>query len=129
MDCIVSGGNGTYRAVFGYDNYTEYTAIVAIGPYNTMNPASLNGIQPTRFTPGEHRAAFATPSVPDAQPVSWSILGLTVTATSKSATCGPTVSLPADGNGVGPVLVLVASVGLSMGMFYVRQWRHRRRTA
>jgi hypothetical protein len=126
VDCVVPASDGTYRAVFGYDNPTSYTATVPVGPYNTMDPASLNGIQPTVFTPGAHRAAFATAVVAKGKKVSWTLFGMTVTASSQSPTCGPTVSLPAEGNGIGPVLVLAGSVLLSVASLYVRQWRQRR---
>ena len=126
VDCIVPGNGGTYQAVFGYDNHAKNTVTVPVGPYNAMSPASLNGIQPTQFAPGANRAAFATPPVAGSSPVSWTLVGITVTATSQTATCGPSVSLPAEGNGIGPVLVLAGSVVLSIGALYVRQWRQRR---
>ena len=94
-----------------------------------MSPATLNGLQPTHFRPGNNKAVFATPAVPNSQTVSWTILGQTVTARSLNTACGPNVSLPAEGNGIGPVLVIVASVLLSLASLVYRQWRQRRRVA
>jgi hypothetical protein len=132
LDCIVRSG-GTYRAVFGYDNDTPDTLTVETGPDNTMSPDSLDGIQTTTFAPGHHRAAFATPPIKVNTDVSWTVLGTTVTATFKSAHCGPEVTLPAEGNGIGPVVVLGGSVLLSLGSLYLRQRRQirqqRRRAA
>jgi len=128
LTCVQPSTNGTYRAVFGYHGKAGDTTI-AVGPDNTMSPATLNGLQPTHFRPGNNKAVFATPAVPNSQTVSWTILGQTVTARSSNTACGPNVSLPAEGNGIGPVLVIVASVLLSLASLVYRQWRQRRRVA
>jgi hypothetical protein len=116
VDCVVAGEQGTYRAVFGYDNSSQYEVTVPVGTYNSLSPSylNLNGIQTTTFQPGAHRATFTTPALSRSESVRWTVGPLSVTASWNSRSCGPQVSLPADGNGTGPVFVIGASVALAL---------------
>ncbi|MEV1286907.1 hypothetical protein [Micromonospora sp. NPDC049679] len=126
MDCVVLGADNTYRAVFGYDNNTRYSGDIPVGRYNKMTPSQFNGVQTTRFSPGAHRASFATPPIARSQPVTWQVGWFAVTATAKSPVCGPNVQLPAEGNGLAPVIVLAASVIAALVGMRVRRWRLHR---
>lgn len=127
-DCIILGDNSTFQAVFGYEK-GKGTTDVPIGSKNTLTPSSFNGVQPTHFVQGWQPAQFATSAVAIANSVSWTINGWTATADRRTPTCGQEISLPAEGNGVGAVLVLAGSVLLSTLLYRIRRWRHRRRAA
>ncbi|GGK24651.1 hypothetical protein GCM10010124_16480 [Pilimelia terevasa] len=126
VDCVTVPVNGTYRAVFNYTSYSSSAVTVAVGTNNIVSPGGLNGSQPTRFSPGPRRAAFTTAAVPVNTVVVWKVHGNTATARSSSRSCGPQVSLPADGNGTGPVLALGASAVIAGAALLVRALRRRR---
>jgi len=125
VDCVIPGSDGTYQAVFGYEK-ADNGQRVPIGPENTLTPSTLNGVQPTTFAAGKNSAAFATPPVPNGQQVSWTLGSAIATANAGSQDCGPKVSLPAEGNGVGGVLVLAVSVLIMAGLVRLKQWRMSR---
>lgn len=128
-DCIVRGSGNTYKALFGYDNTGPRSVTIPVGPANAMQPSSLNGVQTTTFAPGAHRGAFATGWRPTAEKVTWTVGSMTATASTATRTCGPSVSLPADGNGTGPVFALGGSVLIAFGVLAVRRRRQRPRGA
>jgi hypothetical protein len=113
--CIVPASNGTYRAVFGYTSPTTKYNIPVSGS-NQMTPQSLDGIQTTKFDIGSDQGAFITPPIAAGQQVTWRVVtsvnfpASTATASSSSTPCGPPVSLPAEGNGTGPVVIVAASL-------------------
>jgi hypothetical protein len=125
VDCVVVTGDG-FQAVFGYEKATGQVTI-PVGPLNQVSPASLDGGQPTQFKAGWRPGVLVLPPVPVGSTVSWTVDGLTATATAGSQVCGPRVSLPAEGNGAGPVLVLVGSVAVSMGFASLRRRMQARR--
>lgn len=127
-ECVVSLGDGTFRAVFGYEKGGQ-TVDVPIGPNNTLTPSTLNGVQPTTFRAGRVEGAFATPPIDNGVRVVWKLYTRTANASQYSRACGPEVSLPGEGNGIGAVLVLVISVLVAMVMLRHRSWRERRRSA
>jgi hypothetical protein len=52
--------DGTYTFSFGYFNRnTEEVAEIPVGPNNFIEPAELNGNQPTTFPPGREMGVFA----------------------------------------------------------------------
>jgi hypothetical protein len=129
VDCVVLEDDKTYRAVFGYDNYTGHDVTIPVGQGNKLNPANLNGSQTVHFGVGPHRAAFSTPSMPVGVDITWTVGWFSAKATSDSTACGPSVSLPAEGNGTAPIFVLVASV-IALGVIALRlRGRDRPRTA
>jgi hypothetical protein len=128
VDCVIVSGNW-YLVVLGYRNATAQTVSVPVGSRNRLRPAGIDGRQPTTFQPGWHPGALLTPPLPVTESVSWTIGTSTVTATAGSPRCGPQVSLPAEGNGIGPVLVLVGSVLLSVAVGAVRKRRRPRPAA
>jgi hypothetical protein len=118
IDCVVIS-NDSYRVVFGYEKAGRRTTI-PVGPTNRLRPARIDGAQPTVFQTGWQPGVLFTPPVAKAETVSWTIGQVTATASTRTRSCGQQVSLPAEGNGVGPVLVLVGSVLLSMAIAAVR---------
>ena len=127
LNCIVLGSNGTFQAVFDY--HAKNNVTIPVGPNNNLDPPTLNGNQPTDFTFGWNRAAFATAPVSGTTVVTWTVDGISASADSTSGACGPNVSLPSEGNGIGPVIVIVLSVLLSMLAVAWRRRRARRRGA
>jgi hypothetical protein len=128
-DCVIRNDKGQYRAVFGYDNPTESVGKIARGENNSISPARLDGAQITRFDPGGHRAAFATDWVAKGTAVTWRVGSQRVTADWRIRECGPSVSLPADGNGTGPVVALALSVLVAAGVGVARKRRRKHRNA
>ena len=133
-DCIVKNAEtNQYRAVFGYTNNSSRPGRIAIGDNNRLvasgpgapSADKVDGVQTTTFETGTHKAAFATTWISKDAQVSWTVGGRTVTANWNKPTCGRDVSLPADGNGSGPVIALLASAVIAGGAVLLR----RRRTA
>jgi len=129
VECVIPAADGTYRAVFGYDNFSGYDVTVPVGQSNKLIPANLNGSQTTVFAVGAHRASFSTPPMPTGVDITWTVGLYTAKASSASNACGPSVNLPAEGNGTAPIFVLVASV-IALGVIALRlRRRDRTRTA
>ena len=133
-DCIVKNTEtGEYRAVFGYQNTSRSAGKIVRGDNNklevTGGSAKVDGVQTTTFEPGEHRAAFATGWIPKDAEVTWYVGGKTSTANWSKPTCGRDVSLPADGNGSGPVVALALSGLIATGAVVLRRRRLKVRAA
>lgn len=124
MSCIVTNKN-SYRAVFGYAYSGSRTVSIPRGAGNIMLPSDLDGLQPTTFEPGKHEGAFATPSLPRNSRVTWALLGSTANAMPGSRKCGPDVTLPTEGNGSGPVIVLLVTTLLSLAAAAIQARRQR----
>jgi hypothetical protein len=126
---VVSRPDGSFRAIFGYSNAGPATT-VPVGRYNWLFPDELNGLQPTAFATGSRTTAFATPFLPKDSIVAWTVQDRVTFAYWRIAECGPGVTLPAEGNGIGPVVVIVLSVMATFAVGWLRSWRAgRRRTA
>lgn len=113
-DCVVKdSGTGKYRAVFGYVNDSSATGKIAAGANNkielTGGSTSIEGAVTTKFEPGTHKASFATGWVSKNTQVTWKVGGKSVAAHWNRPTCGNDVSLPAGGNGFGPIIALLAA--------------------
>ncbi|HEY8533588.1 MAG TPA: hypothetical protein VIL44_06900 [Micromonospora sp.] len=128
VDCVVLTQGNTYRAVFGYRNDTGVTGTIPKGPFNTLRPREIDGAQVTTFHPGTHHAAFATRHVSRNKSITWTVGVLSATATDKSPKCGPNVELPAEGNGLAPLLVLAGGVIAAFVGLWLRRWRLQRRS-
>jgi hypothetical protein len=123
-DCVRLSEDGkSYQAFFGYDNPTKVIGTIERGSNNEVFPRTAGGTQVEKFRPGANRAAFASGWVPTSSEVVWSVGGKTVTATSTRKKCDTKVSLPADGNGSGPVVALVLSLVIAGGVVLVRRRR------
>jgi hypothetical protein len=122
-DCVEQSSDGkSYRAVFSYDNETKYTGRIEKGGNNAVFPKQIDGNQTTEFT-AKGKSTFATGWVSNNQDVEWRVGGQTAKASSKSKRCDKKVSLPADGNGSGPVLALAVSLLIAGGVVLVRRRR------
>jgi hypothetical protein len=127
-DCVVQDTkNNTYRAVFGYVNTSKSAGKIDAGTNNrlelTGGTTKTDGTVTTRFEPGSHKASFSTGWISKNTKVTWTVGGKTVTATWNRPTCGKDVSLPAGGNGSGPLLALLVAALIGGGVFF---WRKRR---
>lgn len=132
-DCVVKDTKtNKYRAVFGYTSTSKSAGKIATGDNNklevTGSASKVDGVQTTTFEPGSHKAAFATGWVSKDAEVTWSVGGQTVSANWSKPTCGRDVSLPAGGNGSGPLLALGASLLIAGGAIVLRKRRSQLRT-
>jgi hypothetical protein len=129
-DCIVQDTKtNQYRAVFGYVSTASKSGKIDAGDNNKVVVSGSKGVDAsvtTRFEPGTHKAAFATGWISKDVQATWKVGGKNVTAHWNKPTCGRDVSLPAGGNGSGPILALVIA-GLVGGGIYL--WRKRRTAA
>lgn len=131
-DCVVKNAKtNEYRAVFGYHNDSKQAGTIARGENNKLEVTGLNapsakkidGVQPEKFETGQHKAAFATDWVSKDVQVTWAVGGKTVAANWSKPTCGNDVSLPATGNGSGPIIALLGSLLIVGAVVLVRRRR------
>ncbi len=110
VTCVFPVQDGYWTAVFGYTNPTPRTWDEARGFDNDLTPAVLDGAQVTSFAPGTHQGAFSV-RVPASVPsVEWRVHSRQATASLDGSTrCPASTELPADGNGLGTPMVLVAA--------------------
>jgi LPXTG-motif cell wall-anchored protein len=131
-DCVVKNTDtNQYRAVFGYNSTSRSAGKISVGANNkvevTGGSATVDGAQTTTFEPGLHKAAFATGWVSKDAKVTWSVGGQQAYADWSKPTCGRDVSLPATGNGSGPLLALAASLLIAGGAVVLRKRRFKLR--
>jgi LPXTG-motif cell wall-anchored protein len=128
-DCVRVNADGSFRVVWSYRNSLPTTVTLRAGStQNTISPGVLNGTQPSSFAPGEHLGAYATATVPAGTTVSWRLDGWTVTANAASPGCAGSVSLPATGNGTGPLLAVAGGLLVLASAVGGRRLRRRGRT-
>ncbi|WP_436530932.1 hypothetical protein [Actinoplanes sp. HUAS TT8] len=129
-DCVLQNSkSGTYRAVFGYTSTAGSAGTIAAGDNNQVllsgSTRSTVADVTTRFEPGTHKATFATGWLSKDTSATWTVGGKTVTANWSKPTCGSDVSLPAGGNGTGPLIALIMAGVIAAFVF----WRKRRKAA
>ncbi|MEU4426733.1 hypothetical protein AB0F81_39445 [Actinoplanes sp. NPDC024001] len=129
-DCVVQDTkNNTYRAVFGYVSTSKSAGKIDAGANNRLEltgGSRTDGSVTTRFEPGTHKASFSTGWVSKNTQITWKVGGKYVTATWNKPTCGKDVSLPAGGNGSGPIVALLFAALIGGAVFL---WRKRRAAA
>jgi hypothetical protein len=127
LDCYVDNRDGSWTAVFGYQNTTSTTVTIPVGPDNKVTPTTYGTPQPTTFAPGLHHGAFSVTVTRGAGPM-WHLDQDNLAARKKSTSaCPSSTELPSDGNGTGPAIALaVAGV---VGAVAVHRSRRRARTA
>ena len=110
VTCVLPVQDGSWTAVFGYDNPTPLTWDESRGFDNELTPARFDGVQVTSFAPGTHPGAFSV-QVPASTPsVDWQVHSRHATASlAGSEPCPSATELPAEGNGLGAPMVLVAA--------------------
>lgn len=124
--CVVTQPDGSFRAVFGYYYAGSSPTTIPVGLFNYIWPGNLAGSLPTTFEPGTHKGVFATPYLAKHEKVTWVVAGIPATARWKTVPCGPDVTLPTEGNGMGPILVLGLSMALSFLPIALRNRRRKR---
>jgi len=125
LDCVVTDRDGSWIAVFGYQNTSSSTVTIPVGARNKVTPATYGASQPTSFRPGTHRGAF-TVTVPRGGGPMWHLDGTNLAARVGSARpCPPSTELPEEGNGTGPAIAL-ATAGLIGGVMVHRANRRAR---
>jgi hypothetical protein len=125
LDCVLTDDDGSWTAVFGYENTSSSPVRIPRGPRNQVTPAPVGSPQPTTFEPGTHRGAFTVP-VPRGGGPMWHLDGTNLAARPGSATACPSAEeLPADGNGAGWAIALAASA--LVGTVTLQQERRRAR--
>ncbi|MGY1793136.1 hypothetical protein ACI796_04000 [Geodermatophilus sp. SYSU D00525] len=124
VDCVVRHADGTWTAVFGYDNRTGETVEIPVGPANQVTPAPLGEPQPTTFAPGVRHAVF-TVTVGNGGGPMWHLGSTNLAARKADPACPPATQMPAEGNGAG----LAIGVAVAGGVGAVLLRRLRRRTA
>ncbi|GIF14238.1 hypothetical protein [Actinoplanes teichomyceticus] len=130
-DCVLrDSASNTYRAVFGYVSTASSAGTIAAGDNNRIeliggSTRRTTHTVTTRFEPGVHKGTFATGWISRDTTVTWRVGGKTVVAAWTKPTCGKDVSLPAGGNGTGPLAALVVAGAVAAFVL----WRKRRRAA
>jgi hypothetical protein len=123
LDCIRANGNGTWTALFGYDNRTRSTVTIPVGPDNKLTPTSYGAPQPTTFAPGVHHGVFVAPVTRGAGPM-WHLDRTNLAARAGSGpACPGSTELPQEGNGTGAAIAL--AVAGAVGAVAVHRARRR----
>ena len=112
VDCVITHRDGSWTAVFGYDNRTGAVARIPAGPANQVTPRGYDGAQPTTFEPGVRHGVFSVTVTSGGGPM-WHLGRTNLAAREGGTACPPSTQMPADGNGTGVVvaLVLAGAVG------------------
>ncbi len=123
LDCVVANRDGSWTAVFGYQNTASSPVRIPRGPRNKVTLATVGSPQPTTFQPGTHRGAF-TVTVPRGAGPMWHLDGTNLAARLGTAkACPSSTQMPVEGNGTGAAIALVAA-GL-VGTVAVQRARRR----
>ncbi|MEX5719428.1 hypothetical protein [Geodermatophilus maliterrae] len=110
VTCVIPARDGSWTAVFGYENPTPLTWTEARGFDNVLTPGRFDGLQVTTFAPGTHQGAFSVQVPASYASIEWQVHSRHATASRNGSTsCPSSTELPADGNGLGTPMVLVAA--------------------
>jgi hypothetical protein len=124
VTCVTPVQDGYWTAAFGYTNTTSSAFSVARGSNNDMTPDQFDGQQVTRFSSGTRQAAFSVRVPSSVSTVQWQVLGMYgIARRNSSPRCPSSTPLPADGNGLGMVIALVASGTVAGGSAWVARRR------
>jgi hypothetical protein len=109
VNCVTVNADGSFTALFGYSNTGTTQTLIKRGPSNQITPSNLDGSQPDTFAPGTTYGAFSL-TIAAGGTATWTLHGnRQAVATALSTRCGPPVSLPQEGNGLGLVLGLIVA--------------------
>jgi hypothetical protein len=112
VDCAVKNSDGSWTLVLGYTSTYTTTQTFSHGNDNHVWPSAHQGDVPTSFYPGTHHAVWSiTVSASDlGGSARWQLDGTTLPFDDVvKAGCSTAVDMPADGNGLGGVIVLAAA--------------------
>jgi hypothetical protein len=118
IDCIVSHADGTWTAVFGYDNRTGASIDIPVGPANQVTPTSSGQPQPTTFATGIRHGVFSVTVRGGGGPM-WHLGHTNLAARTTDTACPSPTQMPAEGNGAGAAIVIAAAAGV--GVVLVRR--------
>lgn len=129
LSCYTVSGSTT-KLVLGYVNTKSKAVNYSVGgTSNLWSPSTYDGSQPGSYDVGSYDAVYAvTVASSDLSSVTWKLGSTTLdlgAAVADGTTCGSGTSLPAEGNGTGLAIGLLAAG--AMGGLMVR--RARRATA
>jgi serine/threonine protein kinase len=85
FECAQPQGSNGFLFKFGYINNNSSAVTIPVGGNNSLQPSSLNGQQPTVFSPGRQRAVLQI-NVQGNSSVTWSLGGSSVTSSTSNAT-------------------------------------------
>jgi hypothetical protein len=97
LDCVYANtAKNEVSAFFGYVNNTPSSVTVPVGPNNSLSPSPKNWGQTTTFSPGAvHRVWVATFDLSQTSSITWTLLGINVTASNDPTLyCSFPVGLP-----------------------------------
>lgn len=96
---VVRLGAGAFRATFGYTNTSTAFVSVPVGRDNRFSPAPAGRGQPTLFAAGRQSGAFTVDF--DGRPITWTLSGISVTASAADAPVGGGGGDPSPGTSGG----------------------------
>lgn len=126
VTCATPVQDGSRTAAFGYTNTTSSAFPVARGRNDDVVPDSSDGQQTTRFQAGTRQAVLTVRVPASVKEVRGRSSGCTASRRDTSSRCPSSTPLPADGNGLGTVIVLVASGTVAGGSARVARRRRER---
>jgi hypothetical protein len=106
VSCVLLQGDGTYVALFGYQNGASSAVQIPLGPNNQFSPVAADQGQPTSFKPGSLDYWVSVPFTSGS--VTWTLAGRSVTATTSSPACPPFSGGDDDSEGDGDPAKVVA---------------------
>jgi hypothetical protein len=121
VDCVSVSSDGTWTAVFGYDNRTGSAVTIPVGPANQVTPTVYGTPQPRTFAPGLHHGAFAAVVTHGGGPM-WHLGSENLAARKTDTACPAPTQMPAEGSGTGAV-VLLGLAGLTGAVLLSRARR------
>jgi hypothetical protein len=105
VDCVYLSPSGNLvTAFFGYNSVNSGSVTVPVGSSNHVTPSPVNWGQVTTFAPGiQHDAWIATFDLTATSSITWSVLGMSVTASNDSTLyCTMPVGTPGLEGAQGP---------------------------
>jgi hypothetical protein len=126
LTCVAKNNDGSWLAVWGYNNPNASTVSIPAGAQNQMTPAYTTA-QPTSFAPGASTAAWSTKYADGTSPA-WTLDGNTAAVTAGAATCPSTVVPMIGGSTLAQVGFGTAFVALIAGMWLFGMGKRRNAT-
>ncbi|MEU2347549.1 hypothetical protein [Modestobacter sp. NPDC049651] len=129
LDCYTYNSNGTYTVILGYTStYVGRRNVPAGGTSNYSSPSKYNAVLPSNFDPGTRHAVIKVDvsAYEVNSGASWYLMGHQLNylaAAQASGVCSPGTVLPAEGNGTGMAIGLVAAG--AVGAVGLRRLRKR----
>jgi hypothetical protein len=127
VECVFAESDGSYTAVWGYENNTGAVVEVAIGTRNKFDPKPEDRGQPTRFEVGRKYNVFTTNWA--GTNLTWKLDGSADTASRNAKKCdAPPVPQGSDSPQAVALIAAAAGVivvGGATSGWMVRRRRHR----